>query len=131
MADDKQKFVKIQVVEDDEASRAIIARFLDQMGFSNLVLAGNGKEALKELHLSQVNLIISDWRMPDMDGLEFYWTAKNAGLLDNTPFLMVSAESERGKVIEALRAGVSDYIVKPVDLKTLKDKVEKLLGSKE
>ena len=131
MADGKQKFVKILVVEDDEASRIIHARFLDQMGFSNLVLAGNGKEALKELHLSQVNLIISDWRMPDMDGLEFYWTAKNAGLLDNTPFLMVSAESERGKVIEALRAGVSDYIVKPVDLKTLKDKVEKLLGSKE
>jgi two-component system, chemotaxis family, chemotaxis protein CheY len=131
MADGKQKFVKILVVEDDEASRIILARFLDQMGFSNLVLAGNGKEALKELHLSQVNLIISDWRMPDMDGLEFYWTAKNAGLLDNTPFLMVSAESERGKVIEALRAGVSDYIVKPVDLKTLKDKVEKLLGSKE
>ncbi|MBT3185003.1 MAG: response regulator [Nitrospina sp.] len=131
MADDKQKFVKILVVEDDEASRAIIARFLDQLGFSNVVLAENGRAALNELNLNQIDLVISDWRMPDMDGLELYWSAKNEGLLDNTPFLMVSAENEKGKVIEALRAGVNDYIVKPVDSKTLKDKIEKLLSSQE
>ena len=131
MADDKQKFVKILVVEDDEASRAIIARFLDQLGFSNVVLAENGRAVLNELNLNQIDLVISDWRMPDMDGLELYWSAKNEGLLDNTPFLMVSAENEKGKVIEALRAGVNDYIVKPVDSKTLKDKIEKLLSSQE
>ena len=131
MADGKQKFVKILVVEDDEASRAIIARFLDQLGFSNVVLAENGRAALNELNLNQIDLVISDWRMPDMDGLELHWSAKNEGLLDNTPFLMVSAENEKGKVIEALRAGVNDYIVKPVDSKTLKDKIEKLLSSQE
>ena len=131
MADGKQKFVKILVVEDDEASRAIIARFLDQLGFSNVVLAENGRAALNELNLNQIDLVISDWRMPDMDGLELYWTAKNDGFLVSTPFLMVSAENERGKVIEALRAGVNDYIVKPVDSKTLKDKIEKLLSSQE
>ena len=131
MADDKQKSIKILVVEDDEASRTIIARFLDQMGFSNLILAENGKVALDKLKLNQADLIISDWRMLDMDGLEFYWTAKNEGLLGKAPFLMVSAENERGKVIEALRAGVSDYIVKPVSFKTLQDKIEKLLNSQE
>ena len=77
MADDKQKSIKILVVEDDEASRTIIARFLDQMGFSNVILAENGKVALDKLKLNQADLIISDWRMLDMDGLEFYWTAKN------------------------------------------------------
>ena len=131
MADDKQKSIKILVVEDDEASRTITARFLDQMGFSNMILAENGKVALDKLKLNQADLIISDWRMLDMDGLEFYWTAKNEGLLGKAPFLMVSAENERGKVIEALRAGVNDYIVKPVSFKTLQDKIEKLLNSQE
>lgn len=126
MEDDKRKTVKILVVEDDQASRTIIARFLGQMGYSNLALAENGKAAINQLNLSPVDLVISDWRMPDMDGLEFFWTAKNEGLLGNTPFLMVSAENERDKVIEALRAGVSDYIVKPVDSKTLQIKIEKL-----
>ena len=101
------------------------------MGFSNLILAENGKVALDKLKLNQADLIISDWRMLDMDGLEFYWTAKNEGLLGKAPFLMVSAENERGKVIEALRAGVNDYIVKPVSFKTLQDKIEKLLNSQE
>ena len=131
MADNKKKSVKILVVEDDEASRIIFGRFLDQMGFSNVILAENGKVALDKLKLNQADLIISDWRMLDMDGLEFYWTAKNEGLLGKAPFLMVSAENERGKVIEALRAGVNDYIVKPVSFKTLQDKIEKLLNSQE
>ena len=60
MADDKQKSIKILVVEDDEASRTIIARFLDQMGFSNMILAENGKVALDKLKLNQADLIISD-----------------------------------------------------------------------
>ena len=131
MADDKQKSIKILVVEDDEALRTITARFLDQMGVSNMILAENGKVALDKLKLYQADLIISDWRMLDMDGLEFYWTAKNEGLLGKAPFLMVSAENERGKVIEALRAGVNDYIVKPGSFKTLQDKIEKLLNSQE
>ncbi len=131
MEDDKRKTVKILVVEDDQASRTIIARFLGQMGYSNLALAENGKAAINQLNLSPVDLVISDWRMPDMDGLEFFWTAKNEGLLGKAPFLMVSAENERDKVIEALRAGVSDYMVKPVDSKTLQIKIEKLLNSKE
>ncbi len=131
MTDDKSKSCKILIVEDDEASRVIIARFLNQMGFSNLVLAKNGRDAIHELNSRKVDMVISDWRMPDMDGLEFYWTAKNEGLIDETPFLMASAENDRAKVLEALRAGVNDYIVKPVHFKTLQDKIEKLLNSKK
>ena len=127
MAVDKRKSVKVLVVEDDEASSTIIMRFLDQMGFSKMVLAENGSEALNKLYLNQVDLIISDWRMPDMDGLAFYKKAKEENLLDGVPFLMVSAENERGKVLEALQAGVSDYIVKPVNSEILKSKIDKLL----
>jgi len=127
MTDRKRETLKFLVVEDDEASRTIIARFLNHLGYSNLVLAKNGKAALNQLKLSPVDLIISDWRMPDMDGLELYWAAKNQELLDDAPFLMVSAENERGKVLEALQAGVSDYIVKPVNSEILKSKIDKLL----
>jgi two-component system, chemotaxis family, chemotaxis protein CheY len=130
MEEDKQKSVRILIVEDDEASSIIIARFLDQMGFSRMVMAENGNDALNKLYLNKVDLVISDWRMPDMDGLEFYRAAKKEGLLDEVPFLMVSAENEKTKVAEALRAGVSDYILKPVDFKILAGKVEKLLSLK-
>ena len=66
--------------------------------------------------------------MPDMDGLEFYKRAKKEDLINGVPFLMVSAESEKGRIAEALKAGVSDYIFKPVDLKTLSVKIEKILS---
>ena len=128
MAFDKRKSVKILVVEDDEASSTIVLRFLDQMGFSRMVLAENGSEALNKLYLNQVDLIISDWRMPDMDGLAFYKKAKEENLLDGVPFLMVSAENERSRVADALRAGVNDYILKPVDYAILTEKIEKLLN---
>ena len=128
MAVDKRKSVKVLVVEDDEASSTIVLRFLDQMGFSRMVLAENGSEALNKLYLNKVDLIISDWRMPDMDGLEFYKKAKEEQLLEGVPFLMVSAENERAKVAVALKAGVKDYILKPVDYKILTDKVDKLLN---
>jgi DNA-binding response OmpR family regulator len=127
----KSKSIKILVVEDDEASSTIIVRFLDQMGFSRVVLAVNGSDALNKLYLNQIDLIISDWRMPDMDGLEFFKAARKEGLLDDAPFLMVSAENERGKIAEALKAGVKDYILKPVNFNTLKDKVESLLSSQK
>ena len=128
MIDDRKKSVKILVVEDDEASSTIIVRFLNQMGFTKMVLAENGSEALNKLYLNKVNLIISDWRMPDMDGLEFFKKAKREGLLDGIPFLMVSAENEKSRVAEAFQSGVSDYVLKPVDYKILVGKVEKLLN---
>ena len=128
MAEEKSRPDKILVVEDDEASCIIIVRLLNQMGFSKIIQAEKGSIALSKLYLNQVSIIISDWRMPDMDGLEFYKRAKKEDLLNDVPFLMVSAENERGRVAEALKAGVNDYILKPVDLKILREKIEKLLS---
>ncbi len=128
MAEEKNRSDKILVVEDDEASSIIIVRLLNQMGFSKIIQAENGSIALNKLYLNQFSIIISDWRMPDMDGLELYKKAKKEELLNDVPFLMVSAENERGRVAEALKAGVNDYILKPVDLKLLSEKIEKLLS---
>jgi two-component system, chemotaxis family, chemotaxis protein CheY len=128
VAEEKNRSDKILVVEDDEASSTIIVRLLNQMGFSKIIQAENGSVALSKLYLNQVSIIISDWRMPDMDGLEFYKRAKKEDLLGGVPFLMVSAENERERVAEALKAGVNDYILKPVDLKILREKIEKLLS---
>ncbi|PIP72039.1 MAG: response regulator [Nitrospinae bacterium CG22_combo_CG10-13_8_21_14_all_47_10] len=128
MAGEGQKSKKILVVEDDEASSAILVRLLSQMGFSKIIQAENGNVALNKLYLNQVDLVISDWRMPDMDGLEFYKRAKKEKLLGSAPFLMVSAENQKERIAEALKAGVHDYIIKPVDLKILRGKIEKLLN---
>ena len=128
MVDEKFKSDKILVVEDDEASSTIIVRLLKQMGFTKIIQAENGNEGLSKLYLNEISLIISDWRMPDMDGLEFFKRAKKEALLEGIPFLMVSAENERGRVAEALKAGVNDYILKPVNLKVLSEKIEKLLS---
>lgn len=128
MAGEGQKSEKILIVEDDEASSAILVRLLNQMGFSKIIQAENGNVALNKLYLNQVDLIISDWRMPDMDGLEFYKRAKKEKLLGDAPFLMVSAENQKERIAEALKAGVHDYIIKPVDLKILRGKIEKLLN---
>lgn len=128
MAEEKQRSDKVLVVEDDEASSTIIVRLLNQMGFSKIIQAENGNIALNKLYLNQVSFIISDWRMPDMDGLEFYKKAKEEGLIDDIPFLMVSAENQRERINEALKVGVNDYILKPVDLKILRGKIEKLLN---
>ncbi len=93
------------------------------MGYSKITQAENGNIALDKLYLNQVSLIISDWRMPDMDGLEFYKKAKQEGLIGDIPFLMVSAENHKEQITEALKAGVDDYILKPVDLKILRGKI--------
>ena len=127
---DEQKADIVLVVEDDEASSAIIDRLLNQMGFSKVLLAENGNVALNKLYLNQVSIVISDWRMPDMDGLEFYKRAKKEELLGDVPFLMVTAENQKDRITQALKAGVNDYILKPVDLQILREKIEKLLNLK-
>lgn len=108
----------------------MIVQFLKKIEFSKIIQANNGNAALQKLYLNQVDLIVSDWWMPDMDGLEFYKTAKKEGNLDNIPFLMVSAENEKSRIAEVLKAGVNDYILKPVNLELFKAKIEKLLNPK-
>ena len=122
-----EKKYSVMVIEDDPASRILICELLEAMGIDEVVEAGDGKDALLKLYWNEVDLVISDWRMPEMNGLEFYKQAKEEELIENTAFLMVSAENEKVKVIEAAKEGVRDYIVKPIDLMIMQKKIKTLL----
>jgi len=115
------------VVEDEKVSRKMTIELLKKMGIAKIVASTNGEIALQKLKLQKVDLIISDWHMPIMDGLEFYKAVKKEVDLQNTPFLMVTVEDSREKVIEALKLGIRDYIVKPLSSKSFEGKVKSLL----
>ena len=117
------------IAEDEKVSRILIIDMLKKMGVSTVVASTNGQTAMEKLRVQsgKVDLIISDWNMPVMDGLEFYKTAKDEGFLKNTPFLIVSVEDQKDKIMRAMGAGVNDYIIKPILPKTFQNKVRALL----
>ncbi len=117
----------ICVVEDERVSRTMVVELLKKMGINRIVASTNGEIALQKLRVQKVDLIISDWHMPVMDGLEFYKAVKKDESLEKIPFLMVTVEDSKEKVIEALKLGIRDYIVKPVSKNSFESKVKSLL----
>ncbi len=115
------------VVEDEKVSRKMTIELLKKMGITKIVASTNGEIALQKLKIQKADLIISDWHMPIMDGLEFYKAVKKEEDLQNTPFLMVTVEDSKERVIEALKLGIRDYIVKPLSSKSFEGKVKSLL----
>ncbi len=115
------------VVEDEKVSRTMTIELLKKMGIKKIVASTNGEIALQKLKMQKADLIISDWRMPVMDGLEFYKAIKKEESLQDTPFLMVTVEDSKEKVIEALKLGIRDYIVKPLSKNSFESKVKSLL----
>jgi PleD family two-component response regulator len=115
------------VVEDEKVSRKMTIELLKKMGITKIVASTNGEIALQKLRLQKADLIISDWHMPIMDGLEFYKAVKKEESLQDTPFLMVTVEDSKERVVEALKLGIRDYIVKPLSSKSFEGKVKSLL----
>ncbi len=115
------------VVEDEKVSRKMTIELLKKMGITKIVASTNGEIALQKLKLQKADLIISDWHMPIMDGLEFYKAVKKEVDLQDTPFLMVTVEDSKERVVEALKLGIRDYIVKPLSSKSFEGKVKSLL----
>ncbi|MBW1921997.1 MAG: chemotaxis response regulator CheY [Deltaproteobacteria bacterium] len=120
--------MKILVVDDFSTMRRIVKGVLRTLGFKNIIEAENGKMALSELKKEEVGLIVSDWNMPEMTGLELLKAVRSDGKLKGIPFIMVTAEGQKENIVEAIKAGVSNYIVKPFTPDTLKEKVEAVLG---
>ena len=116
--------MKILVVDDFSTMRRIVKNILQQLGFSNIEEAEDGKVALNRLKGGGVDFIISDWNMPNMMGIDLLRHVRSDDSLKKTPFLMVTAESQKENVIEAVQAGVSNYIVKPFTAETLEQKLE-------
>ena len=117
----------ICVVEDERVSRTMIIELLKKMGITRIIASTNGQIALEKLQTQKADLIISDWHMPVMDGLEFFRAVKKEKAFQDTPFLMVTVEDSKEKVVEALKLGIRDYIVKPLSSRSFEAKVKSLL----
>ncbi len=124
--------LKVLVVDDFPTMRRIVRNLLKQLGFEHIDEAEDGAQALIRLRGGNFGLVISDWNMPNMEGIELLRNVrKEPEPLKNIPFLMVTAEAEKEKVIEAIKAGVDNYVVKPFTADILKEKLEKIAEKKK
>jgi two-component system chemotaxis response regulator CheY len=126
MAVDKNMHVLI--VDDYKTMLRIIRNLLRQLGFVNIDEATDGSMALQLMRGGNYGLVISDWNMEPMTGLQLLREVRSDAKLKNTPFIMVTAESKSENVIAAKEAGVSNYIVKPFNAETLQAKMVSVLG---
>jgi len=120
---------KILAVDDSPTMRRIIINTLKRAGYQNVIEAQDGKDALAKLKVEKVNFVITDWNMPEMDGLTFVATLRSMEEYKNLPVLMVTTRSVKEDIMEAMKAGVNNYIVKPFTPDTLKAKIEQILAS--
>lgn len=126
MAVDKE--MPIIIVDDYKTMLRIIRNLLKQIGFNNVDEASDGAEALNKMRSKAYSLVISDWNMEPMTGYELLKEVRADDILKKTPFIMVTAESKTDNVIAAKKAGVNNYIVKPFNAATLKQKLTSVLG---
>jgi two-component system chemotaxis response regulator CheY len=122
---------KFMVVDDFATMRKIIKKVLTELGYTNIAEADDGKNALPLLQKAQeegspFQFVISDWNMPLMSGLDLLKACLSDAGLKSIPFMLVTAESEQKNIVEAAKAGVSDYVVKPFNATTLKEKLERV-----
>lgn len=118
--------MKIMVVDDMSTMRRIVKNVLKQLGFTNIEEAENGKEALEKLKGEPYGFVVSDWNMPVMTGIDMLRAIRADEALKQIPVLMVTAEAQKENIIEAVQAGVSNYIVKPFTAEALQDKMAKI-----
>jgi len=120
--------MKILIVDDFATMRRIMKNILKQLGFANIIEADDGTTAFEELKKTAVDLIISDWNMPKMTGLELLKKVRSTDDLKDIPFLMVTAEAQKQNVIDAVQAGVTNYVVKPFTAEAISEKLTKIFG---
>jgi two-component system chemotaxis response regulator CheY len=118
----------ILVVDDYNTMVRIIRNLLKQLGFENVDEASDGTAALSKLRAKKYGLVISDWNMEPMTGFELLQQVRADAALKPTPFIMITAESKTENVIAAKKAGVNNYIVKPFNAATLKQKMAAVIG---
>jgi two-component system chemotaxis response regulator CheY len=118
--------MKILVVDDMSTMRRIVKNIMKQLGFVNVEEAENGREALEKLRAESFGFIISDWNMPVMTGIDLLRAIRADDKLKAIPVLMVTAEAQKQNLVEAIQAGVSNYIVKPFTAEVLQEKMNKI-----
>ncbi|MCK5227627.1 MAG: response regulator [Desulfobulbaceae bacterium] len=116
--------MKILVVDDFDTMHKIIRDILIELGYEDILQAYNGEGALYHLNREKIDLIISDWNMPKMTGLELLKAVRTNPELADTPFIMVTAEAEKDNIAEAIKADVDQYVIKPFNAKMLIEKIK-------
>lgn len=124
------KNMSILIVDDFSTMRQIVKKSLNSLGFHNVTEASDGNDALHKLESGQFNFIISDWNMPNMMGIDLLKAIRAHEKLKGLPFLMVTAEANRDNILEAAKAGVSQYIIKPFTVDALEQKITAIFNKK-
>ena len=114
---------KVLVVDDSGTMRKIVIRALNASGFSDTVESGDGGEALQVFQRSEIGMMLTDWNMPNKSGLDL--TKDIRALGSKVPIFMITTEAEKGRVVEAIQAGITDYLTKPFTQDALQAKLDK------
>jgi two-component system chemotaxis response regulator CheY len=122
--------MKVLVVDDFSTMRRIVKNTLRQIGFTNIEEAEDGQKAYDRLIVEKFDFVVSDWNMPNMTGIDLLRKVRATPQIKDIPFLMVTAEAKHENIVEAIKAGVSNYIVKPFTVATLDEKVKKIFKEK-
>jgi two-component system chemotaxis response regulator CheY len=122
----RSETVKILTVDDSSTMRRIIKNTLNRIGYTDVVEAEHGVDALAKM--AGVEFVLTDWNMPEMDGLTFVKALRSNPQFNDLPIIMVTTEAAKKEILEAIKAGVTDYIVKPFTPETLKEKIQKVVG---
>lgn len=120
--------MSILIVDDYKTMLRIIRNLLKQLGFNNVDEAMDGSAALQKLRAKEYGLVISDWNMEPMSGIDLLKEVRADNKLQGVPFIMITAESKTENVVAAKEAGVNNYIVKPFNAATLKEKLSSVIG---
>jgi two-component system, chemotaxis family, chemotaxis protein CheY len=116
--------MRFLVVDDSSTMRRIIINTLNKLGYQEIVEASNGREGIDRAMSAEVDMVITDWNMPEMNGIEFIRALRGLERMRDTPILMVTTNAAKDDIVEALRAGVNNYIVKPFTPDTFREKIE-------
>ena len=121
--------IKVMVVDDQTSMRAMIRRTLQDLGFRDVRDKASATEALDDVRSNRVHLIISDYNMPEMDGLQFLQEVRKDSVIGKTVFIMLTASAEKEIVQKAAEMGVNNYVAKPFTPAALKEKIERVFGA--
>ncbi len=120
--------LRILIVDDSPTMRRILVNTVIKAGYSDVKEAEDGKDGLAKLMAGEYDLLMTDWNMPNMNGLELVQTVRADEKLKSIPILMVTTRNMKEDIVNAIKSGVNGYIVKPFDAKTLNAKISEIMG---
>jgi two-component system chemotaxis response regulator CheY len=120
--------MRFLIVDDSSTMRRIIANTLNRLGYQDVIEAGNGREGIEKLGEVPVDVIVTDWNMPEMTGIDFVRLVRNSRATKDVPVLMLTTNAAKSDIVEALKAGVNSYVVKPFTSDIMKEKIDMVLA---